>query len=319
MTMRTSIIFALLLSAAVAYADWESVGPGVDYQEFRRESIDIHVTRIDLTNERISIIGTRESEKGTRVSEFGKKYKALAAINGDYFDDRFNPIGATVGPCGEWEGVRRTKREGLIAVAEDGASITKQTEIDPKAPAPEWVETAISGWPALVVKCDALSAKQLPGSDAFTRAPHPRTAVGLSRDRKTMYFVVADGRRTGVPGVTLAQLAEFMADELDACSAMNLDGGGSSAMWVDGRIVNRPADGTERPVSNHLGVALRSDLIACDAQEEAEKIAATKERNSKKPQPMSSDSKTTITTTVTTTTRTTTTTAPATTTNPPPH
>jgi uncharacterized protein YigE (DUF2233 family) len=317
MTLRTSTIFALLFSAAVAYADWESVGPGVDYQEFRRDKIDIHVTRIDLTNDRISIIGTRESERGTRVSEFGKKYKALAAINGDYFDDNFNPIGTTVGPCGEWEGVRHNKREGLIAVGEDGTSITRQTEMDPKDPAPEGVETAISGWPALVVKCDALSSKQLPGSDAFTRAPHPRTAVGLSRDRKTMYFVVADGRRTGVPGVTLAQLASFMADELDACSAMNLDGGGSSAMWVDGRIINRPSDGVERPVANHLGVALRSDLVACDAGEEAEKVAARRERQSKKPEPMSSDTKTTTTTTVTTTTRTTH--APVTTTTPPPR
>ena len=312
MTTRTSIIIALMFSAAVALADWESVGPGVDYQEYRRDNIDIHVTRIDLTNDRISIIGTRESEKGTRVSDFGRKTKAIAAINGDYFDDRFNPIGTTVGPCGEWDGVLHSKREGLIAIADDGASITRQAEVDPKAPAPEWVETAISGWPALVVKCDALSAKQLPGSDAFTRAPHPRTAVGLSRDRKTMYFVVADGRRTGVPGMTLAQLAAFMADELDACSAMNLDGGGSSAMWVDGRVVNRPADGVERPVSNHLGVVLRSDLVACDAKEEAEKVAANRERDSKKPQPMSSDTKTTITT-VTTTTRTITTT----TTNPP--
>ena len=316
MTTRTSLFVAFLFSAAVAYADWESIGPGVDYQEFRTDNTDIHVTRIDLTNDRISIIGTRESEKGSRVSEFGSKYKAIAAINGDYFDDRFNPIGTTVGPCGEWEGVRRTRREGLVAVADDGASITKQTEIDPRAPAPEWVETAVSGWPALVVKCDALSARQLPGSDSFTRAPHPRTAVGLSRDRKTMYFVVADGRRSGVPGVTLAQLAAFMADELDACSAMNLDGGGSSAMWVDGRIVNHPSDGSERPVSNHLGVALRDDVIACDEKEEAEKLAANRERKSKKPQPMSSDTKITTTTKVTTTTRTTTT-VPATTTNPP--
>jgi hypothetical protein len=72
----------------------------------------------------------------------------------------------------------------------------------------------------------------------------------------------------------------------------------------------------ERPVSNHLGVALRSDAIVCDATEEAQKLAANRERGSKKPQPMSSDTKTTITTKVTTTTRTTTT-VPLTTTNPP--
>jgi len=299
-----TLIAVLLFSAAAAFADWENVGPGVDYQEFRREKLDVHVTRVDLTNERIAVVATRESDKGTRVSDFGKKYKAIAAINGDYFDDHFNPIGKTVGPCGAWEGAKLSKREALLAVGDGDAVLTRQTDTDPKTPAPEWAETAISGWPALIVKCDALSAAKLPGSDAFTRSPHPRTAVGLSRDRRTLYLVVADGRRTGVPGVTLAQLASFMADELDACWAMNLDGGGSSAMWLRDRVINRPSDGTERPVSNHIGVALRSDLIACDMTEEAEKLAA------KKQQTMSSSS----TTTVITTTRTTTTT---TTTNPP--
>src|SRR5204862_8109503 len=98
---------------------------------------------------------------------------------------------------------------------------------------------------------------------------------------------VAEGRRGGVPGLTLAQLASFIADELDACSAINLDGGGSSAMWVASRIVNHPADGVERPVGNHLGVGLRSEPDACGGDEEI----ATK--------------------TVTTTTRTTTTTKTA--------
>ena len=152
-------------------------------------------------------------------------------------------------------------------IGDSGAQIARQNEVDPKAPAPDWASTVISGWPALVLDCEPLSAKQLPGSDSFTRAPHPRTAVGLSRDRKTMYFVVAEKSRTGVPGLTLAQLASFLADELDACSAMNLDGGGSSAMWVNDHIVNRPADGTERPVGNHLGVVLRSDLTPCDGEE----------------------------------------------------
>src|SRR5437588_2562810 len=288
--MKTLFLSILISAAAVANAQWQSVGPGVDYQEFKRDNQDIYVTRIDLTNDTIAVITSRQSEKGTRVSDFGRKTKALAAINGDYFDDRFNPVGTTVGPCGAWDNVLHNKREGLIAVGDGTADISKQGEVNPSAPPPDWAGTAISGWPALIVNCQALPPKKLPGSDAFTRSPHPRTAVGLSRDGKTMYFVVADGRRTGVPGVTLAQLAAFMADELDACSAMNLDGGGSSAMWVGNHIVNRPADGVERPVGNHLGVILRSDLIACDRDEEAEKIAMARARE------------TTITTTKTTTT-----------------
>jgi exopolysaccharide biosynthesis protein len=302
--MKTFLFSLLISAAAVANAQWQSIGPGVDYQEFKRENQDIYVTRIDLTNDKIAVIASRESEKGTRVSDFGRKNKALAAINGDYFDDRFNPVGTTVGPCGAWDNVLHTKREGLITVGDENATITKQSDVDPDAPPPDGAATAVSGWPALIVNCQPLAAQKLPGSDSFTRSPHPRTAVGLSRDGKTMYFVVADGRRAGVPGLTLSQLASFMSDELDACSAMNLDGGGSSAMWVGNRIVNRPADGVERPVGNHLGVVLRSDLVACDRGDEAEKIAAARARET------SSTTTTTKTTTTRTTTTTTTSTAP---------
>jgi exopolysaccharide biosynthesis protein len=71
-----------------------------------------------------------------------------------------------------------------------------------------------------------------------------------------------------VPGMTLPELAAFM-DELGACVAMNLDGGGSSAMWVDpdgdadGAIVNRFSDGVERKVGNHLAVVASGDYKGC--------------------------------------------------------
>jgi exopolysaccharide biosynthesis protein len=114
-----------------------------------------------------------------------------------------------------------------------------------------WMTGAVSGWPMVVEDCAPVAA--LPGSDHFTRAPHPRTAVGLSRDRRELLLVVADGRREGVPGLTLPELAALMV-EVGACTALNLDGGGSSALWLRDRIVNRPSDGFERKVVNHLGV-----------------------------------------------------------------
>ena len=77
-----------------------------------------------------------------------------------------------------------------------------------------------------------------------------------------MYIVVADGRREGVPGLTLPELATFM-DEIGACVAMNLDGGGSSAMWVHDTIVNQPSEGVEREVGDHLAVIASSDFHGC--------------------------------------------------------
>src|SRR5690349_1846203 len=105
---------ATLLFASALYAsDWRSVGPGVDYREFAEGNIDVHVARIDLGNDQIRVIATPESERGMRVSDFARKTKALAAINGDYFDDKFNPIGLTIGACGQWANTRDTSREGF--------------------------------------------------------------------------------------------------------------------------------------------------------------------------------------------------------------
>lgn len=314
MSARRLLLFlAALLLASGAFADWQNVAPGVDYQEFREDTYDIHVVRIDLTNDAIQIIGTRESDKGTKVSDYARKIHAIAAINADYFDDKFNPIGLTVGPCGEWENSRRTKREGYVAIGNQQARIARQSDVDQDAPADEWMETAVSGWPALIVDCTPLGASELPGSDAFTRSPHPRSAAGLSRDHNTLYLVVADGRRTGVPGMTLAQLAAFMASRLNACSAINFDGGGSTAMWVRDHIVNRPSDGVERPVADHLAVILKSDFTECDPADEARRVAVMKARESK--------TGVTVTTITTTTVTKTTTQKPQTSasTPPPPH
>jgi hypothetical protein len=100
----------------------------------------------------------------------------------------------------------------------------------------------------------------------------------------------------------LPQLAAFMAEKLHACAAINFDGGGSSAMWLSDRIVNRPSDGVERPVGDHLAVVLRSDYVACDKDTES---VAVKSQIVPMPNAMSSS-----TTTITTTTTTTTSTAP---------
>ena len=65
-------------------------------------------------------------------------------------------------------------------------------------------------------------------------------------------LLVADGRQGYYSsGLTLQELAATM-QKLGAVDAMNLDGGGSTALAVRGKIVNRPSDGIERRVANAL-------------------------------------------------------------------
>ena len=85
---------------------------------------------------------------------------------------------------------------------------------------------------------------------AWGRAP--RTAVGVKKDG-TVLIVVADGRSDYSAGMSLEELARFFL-RLGADRAMNFDGGGSSEMVVNGRIMNDPSDGDERPVRVALGV-----------------------------------------------------------------
>lgn len=80
----------------------------------------------------------------------------------------------------------------------------------------------------------------------------PRTGVGIKKDG-TVLVVVADGRSDDSVGMTLTEFGRYFV-QLGADRAMNFDGGGSSEMVVNGKIMNDPSDGTERPVRVALGV-----------------------------------------------------------------
>ncbi|MGE4588279.1 MAG: phosphodiester glycosidase family protein [Acidaminococcaceae bacterium] len=100
-------------------------------------------------------------------------------------------------------------------------------------------------------KADVTAVKeQFPADIAVGRAP--RTAVGLKADGSIL-LVVAEGRSKVSAGLTLNELADYMV-KLGAKEAMNFDGGGSSEMVLNKKVMNTPSDGSERPVRAGLGV-----------------------------------------------------------------
>src|SRR5664279_202814 len=83
-------------------------------------------------------------------------------------------------------------------------------------------------------------------------ALNPRTAVGYSSDKSKIYFCIVDGRSTISVGVSTKQLADIIKSA-GASEAINLDGGGSSTLYVKGlNLMNVPSDGSERAVGNGL-------------------------------------------------------------------
>ena len=112
------------------------------------------------------------------------------------------------------------------------------------------ITTALGGGPRLVkdgqiyVTNEGFRADVLSGTG-------PRTAFGV--DKQGRYIIlVADGRQGFYStGLTLQELAATM-QKLGAVDALNFDGGGSTALAVKGKIINRPSDGSERRVANAL-------------------------------------------------------------------
>lgn len=89
-------------------------------------------------------------------------------------------------------------------------------------------------------------------ADDIAQGRAPRTGVGIKKDG-TVLIVVADGRSDSSVGMTLTEFGRYFV-QLGADRAMNFDGGGSSEMVVNGKIMNDPSDGSERPVRVALGV-----------------------------------------------------------------
>ena len=118
---------------------------------------------------------------------------------------------------------------------------------------PEWkgVNHIISGGPYLVKGGEIyvdMTAQKL----SAVGGRNPRTAIGYTKDNH-LIMLTADGREGSSVGLTLMELAHLMK-ELGCVNAMNLDGGGSTVMYVKGQVVNRPPVQGGIPLSHTLTV-----------------------------------------------------------------
>jgi len=128
---------------------------------------------------------------------------------------------------------------------------------------PPWdvADFAVGGGPMLLEDFEEkVTWKEERFSRAFAVTPAPRTAVGIDKDGG-ICLVVADGRdKKRNRGLTLSELAQVMR-KVGCKSAVNLDGGGSSTMWINGEIVNRPSDGRERKISSAIVLTRQSQSM----------------------------------------------------------
>jgi len=216
----------------------------------------VHVLRIDLTHPNIMLRSSKSSERGLTPSEFASKTDAIAVINGDFFDAAQKTIGLAIGQGEVWPGSADTKEWSFLACDSRNDCL-----IDPyntvSSAKTNWT-SVVGGWQILLDPNFEWTAQNDTQCGAFCTTEHPRTALGLSSDRKLMWWVVVEGRQAQLSGLSLSHLTRIFR-KLGAEWALNLDGGGSSGLILDGRrITGRPAnEPQERRVANCLAIVRR--------------------------------------------------------------
>ena len=236
--------------------------------------------RIDERSARIRsqvVVSDDATDNRETVSSFAQDLNACVVVNGGYFRMDQTPadhVGLLITE-GDllWPATRSVRRDSLsYETARAAIGFTAQDEIQitwvttraqttytwPEPPrhrpgepaealnydnAETWeVVSALSAGPALVVngRIRVTSDQEVFFGSSIPEV-HPRTAAGRTREGALVLMVV-DGRQSVSRGVNLEELARMMLG-IGAVDALNLDGGGSSTLVVNGKLLNRPTGG----------------------------------------------------------------------------
>lgn len=248
-------------SVAVLNKEWKiiPIKKGVTWKQGHFEKLfgsqqEINLVEIDLKKHRKNIHLAADPKELKKTSEFATEAGALVAVNGGFFDMKNG---------GSWDYVKvdnhvvnttkkKTDRANAILLIDK-----KAIEIQPDSA----VNYEQSSKPNILLSGPLLIHR---GQDAvlannpFNTNRHPRSAIAITRKNK-LIFLVVDGRNSQAAGMNLSELTQTLR-WLGAKHAMNVDGGGSSTLYVKGAtangVVNHPSDNKQfdhegqRPVAN---------------------------------------------------------------------
>ena len=191
------------------------------------------------------------------TSQYAENHEAIAAVNGSFFDmdkggsvtyfeKNDSVIGRTRTPGQKWA-VADSIINGAIILGKEQTLKIEYANADQFYEKSDKEAFVMVSGPLLII--DSIP-QRLPDM-SFTHRRHPRTSVGITRE--SIIFITIDGRSEQSAGMSLYETQEYLLG-LGCTDALNLDGGGSTSMWIKEKgIVNIPSDTRgERPVANAL-------------------------------------------------------------------
>jgi exopolysaccharide biosynthesis protein len=192
--------------------------------------------------------GTYGKNVRDKTSVISKEVNAILAVNGDYYGSREKGYVIRNGKL--YRGEANSNNEDLVIYKDGTFEIIKESEISAEELLNNGARHVFSFGPAIVEGSQISVSKN--DEVGIAMNDNPRTSIGII-DNLHYVFVVSDGRTSESKGLSLYELAGFM-QELGCKTAYNLDGGGSSTMVFNGKIINKPvASGSkigERKVSD---------------------------------------------------------------------
>jgi exopolysaccharide biosynthesis protein len=259
-----------LLSAQTSFRhiNWEKekIAPGLTWKYSHARFDDsvmqnINILIVRLTKRELSI--HYNPRKNMPVSSQAEEVKAIAAVNGGFFNILSNgsttyirTAGVILDPDTVSKWTKNWNMTGALLITQTGKVFIESAKLN------AWYDMHVE-FPDVLVSGPLLlsdrKSQELSDTPLVTNK-HPRTAIG-KRGRNKIIIVTVDGRTPQSSGLTLSELTHLMKS-FHCKDALNLDGGGSTTMWISGKpfngIVNMPSDNKK---FDHEGERAVSDII----------------------------------------------------------
>ncbi len=224
------------VNTATAYEDDNKA---ISIETYERNSTQIHVATVTVKGDASIKTALADETYGRNVkaktSTTAQSVNAILAVNGDYYGARDAGYVIRNGQLLRSDS-QDANQEDLVIYQDGSFEIIREGDITAQELLNKGAVQVLSFGPALIEN----SQVAVDSADEVGKAmaSNPRTAIGIIDD-KHYVLVVSDGRTNESKGLSLKELADFMK-ELKVTTAYNLDGGGSSTMYFNGQIINKP-------------------------------------------------------------------------------